>query len=51
MALVGESGAGKSTLIGLVLRFYDADFGEIFVDGVNIKDINIKSLRSQMGLV
>ena len=51
VALVGDSGAGKSTLIGLVLRFYDADFGEIFVDGVNIKDINIKSLRSQMGLV
>ena len=45
VALVGESGAGKSTIVGLVLRYYDADFGEILIDGVNIKNISVKNLR------
>jgi len=41
MGIVGESGCGKSTFISLVLRFYDVNFGEILVDGVNIKDYNL----------
>jgi len=41
IAIVGESGCGKSTFTSLVLRFYDCDFGEILIDGVNIQDYNI----------
>ena len=51
IALVGESGSGKSTLIGLLQRFYDPSSGEIFLDDHNIKDINIRWLRRQFGLV
>jgi len=45
VALVGESGCGKSTFVNLMMRFYDVDFGEILLDGVNIKDYNLHSLR------
>lgn len=38
IAIVGESGCGKSTFVSLLLRYYDVDFGEILLDGVNIKD-------------
>jgi ABC-type multidrug transport system fused ATPase/permease subunit len=41
IALVAESGQGKSTIVLLLLRFYDTEFGEILVDGVNIKDYNL----------
>ncbi|CAG8462314.1 5329_t:CDS:10 [Acaulospora colombiana] len=51
VALVGPSGSGKSTVVGLLERFYDAANGSITFDGVDIKDINIKSLRTQIGLV
>jgi ATP-binding cassette subfamily B (MDR/TAP) protein 1 len=41
IAIVGESGSGKSTFINLVMRFYDPDFGDVLIDGKNIKDYNI----------
>lgn len=51
VALVGSSGAGKSTLADLVPRFHDASSGEILVDGVNIKDYSLYSLRQQISIV
>ena len=51
VALVGSSGAGKSTLADLVPRFHDACGGELLVDGVNIRDYSLHSLRAQMGIV
>ncbi|KAH7918713.1 P-loop containing nucleoside triphosphate hydrolase protein [Leucogyrophana mollusca] len=50
-ALVGFSGSGKSTIIGLIERFYDPDHGSVCLDGVDVRDLNIKWLRSQIGLV
>lgn len=50
-ALVGASGSGKSTIISLVERFYDPTSGVVKLDGVNLKDLNLKWLRSQIGLV
>jgi len=51
IALVGTSGAGKSTIINLLPRFYDVISGEILIDNINIKDVTIKSLRQQIGIV
>lgn len=51
IALVGSSGAGKSTLADLLPRFHDVSDGEILLDGINIKDYSISSLRSMMGIV
>ena len=51
VALVGTSGAGKSTLASLVPRFYDPTGGVIFVDGVDIREATLSSLRGQIGLV
>jgi len=51
LALVGPSGGGKSTLVDLVPRFYDPTDGKILIDGVDIKDIKLDSLRSKMGIV
>ncbi len=51
VALVGQSGSGKSTLVDLLPRFYDIEEGEILIDGINIKDLKMKSLRSLMGNV
>lgn len=51
VAIVGATGSGKSTIINLVYRFYDVQHGEILIDGVNVKDYDLKTLRSQMGLV
>lgn len=50
-ALVGPSGSGKSTIISLVERFYDPAEGEILLDGVPLRDLNIRWLRTQIGLV
>jgi len=51
VALVGPSGAGKSTIFQLLLRFYDSPAGEISLDGINIRDIKLKDLRTQFAIV
>jgi subfamily B ATP-binding cassette protein MsbA len=51
VALVGSSGAGKSTLADLVPRFHDVTGGEVLIDGVNIKDYSLHSVRNQMSIV
>jgi subfamily B ATP-binding cassette protein MsbA len=51
VALVGVSGAGKSTLADLIPRFYDVSSGQITIDGVDIRDVNLASLRAQIGIV
>ncbi|MEQ8899389.1 MAG: ABC transporter ATP-binding protein [Roseovarius sp.] len=51
IAIVGQSGAGKSTLVSLVPRFYDPQGGRILIDGVDIRDITLASLRRQIGVV
>ncbi|GEO09433.1 ABC transporter ATP-binding protein [Segetibacter aerophilus] len=51
LALVGSSGAGKSTLADLIPRFHDVTEGELLIDGVNIKDYSLFSVRKQMGIV
>ncbi|KAH7672463.1 Xenobiotic-transporting ATPase protein [Dioscorea alata] len=51
MALVGESGSGKSTVISLLERFYDPQGGEVLIDGVNLKNLNLKWIREKIGLV
>lgn len=51
IALVGSSGAGKSTLADLIPRFHDVTEGEVLIDGVNIKDYSLHSVRSHMGIV
>jgi subfamily B ATP-binding cassette protein MsbA len=51
IALVGLSGAGKTTLVNLLPRFYDVTGGGIFIDGVDIRDVTLASLRQQIGIV
>lgn len=51
IALVGPSGAGKTTLVNLLPRFYDSQFGQILIDGIDIQDVTLRSLRRQIGIV
>ena len=51
VAFIGSTGSGKSTLINLVPRFYDATDGEVFIDGVNVKDYKQKALRRKLGYI
>lgn len=51
IALVGPSGAGKSTLVNLIPRFYDANNGTISLDGIDVRDVTLFSLRDQIGIV
>jgi ABC-type multidrug transport system fused ATPase/permease subunit len=50
-ALVGRSGGGKSTIVHLLMRFYDPTQGRILLDGWDLRDLNLKSVHKQMGLV
>ena len=51
VALAGPSGCGKSTVVSLLERFYDADAGAVLLDGVDVKQLNVRWLRAQIGLV
>lgn len=51
VAFVGETGAGKSTIIGLISRFYEIQSGEILLDGISIRNYNLKELRKQVAVV
>ncbi|MCD7448082.1 (ABC) transporter [Datura stramonium] len=50
-ALVGRSGSGKSTVISLIVRFYDPQAGEVLIDGINIKEFQLRWIRGKIGLV
>ncbi len=51
IALVGPTGAGKTTIVNLISRFYDVTGGNIYIDGYDVKDVSIESLRQQMGIM
>ncbi|MCZ6634074.1 MAG: ABC transporter ATP-binding protein [bacterium] len=51
IGLVGKSGVGKTTVVNLICRFYDVDRGELKIDGVNVQNIRLEDLRSQIGIV
>ncbi len=51
IAFVGPTGAGKTTIVNLISRFYNVDSGQILIDGVNIEDVTLHSLRTQMGVM
>ncbi|SNX53575.1 ABC transporter ATP-binding protein [Thermoanaerobacterium sp. RBIITD] len=51
VALVGPTGAGKTTIVNLISRFYDSKSGDVLIDGRNVKNVELESLRSQMGIM
>lgn len=51
IALVGPTGAGKTTIVNLISRFYDTKEGHVLIDGYDVKDVTLESLRSQMGIM
>lgn len=51
LAILGNTGAGKSTIINLIARLYDVEKGEILIDGINIKNVNLNNLRQSIGFV
>jgi subfamily B ATP-binding cassette protein MsbA len=51
LALVGSSGGGKSTLVNLIPRFFDVSSGSLTLDGIDVRDVTLKSLRNQIGMV
>lgn len=51
IALVGPTGAGKTTIVNLISRFYDTNLGQVMIDGKNVQEVDIESLRSQMGIM
>ena len=51
LAIIGATGSGKTTLVGLIPRFYDATDGEVLVDGVNVKDLDLDTLYNKLGYV
>jgi subfamily B ATP-binding cassette protein MsbA len=51
VAVVGETGSGKTTIANLIARFYDVDSGSVTVDGIDVRDLQIKSLRKHIGIV
>ena len=51
IALVGPTGAGKTTIVSLISRFYDVQSGRVMIDGHDVRDVSIESLRSQMGIM
>jgi ATP-binding cassette subfamily B protein len=51
IAIMGQTGSGKSSIINLIPRFYDATKGRVAVDGIDVRDVTIESLRSQIGIV
>lgn len=51
IALVGSTGAGKTTVVNLISRFYEVTSGEVLIDGINVNDVKLDSLRAQIGLM
>lgn len=51
IGVIGGTGSGKSSLVNLIPRFYDVTKGEIYIDGVNVKDYRIEALREKVGIV
>ena len=51
IALVGPTGAGKTTIISLITRFYDSIKGQVLIDGYDVKDVTVESLRNQLGIM